>query len=271
MQHYRRLASAAILVPPVAAFIVYAPRELFGVLVCVVIGVSLYEYFRLLALKHQPLCMGLSYIAALSLACLAYCYGLQGLPLALSLSLVLLTGGTIWLAGTSVSPFPTLVYSLFGVLLIGWGLSHLILIRSLDAGRLFIVLLCAIVWLSDAAAMYVGKALGRHRMAPAISPGKTWEGAAASLMSGMMVAVLGARFLSLPLSLLQSMVLGGIISCVAQVSDLAESLLKRYVGVKDSGALIPGHGGLLDRIDSLFLAAPIAFYWLHLFIAVYGS
>jgi phosphatidate cytidylyltransferase len=164
-----------------------------------------------------------------------------------------------------------LVYSLFGVLLIGWGLSHLILIRHLEVGHLYIILLCAVVWLSDAAAMYVGKALGRHRMAPAISPGKTWEGAAASLVSGMIVALLGARLLSLPLSLLQSVVFGGIISCVAQVSDLSESLLKRYVGVKDSGALIPGHGGLLDRIDSLFLAAPLAFYLLQWLTEVDGS
>ncbi|MDH3601373.1 MAG: phosphatidate cytidylyltransferase, partial [Candidatus Tectomicrobia bacterium] len=195
MEHHRRLVSAVILVPPVAAFLIYAPRELFGVLVCVVIGVSLYEYFRLLALKHQPLCVGLSYVAALSLACLTHFYGLRGLPLGLSLSFVLLTGGTIWQADTSVPPFPALVFSLFGVLLIGWGLSHLILIRSLDAGHLFIILLCAVVWLSDAAAMYVGKALGRHHMAPAISPGKTWEGAAASFVSGMLVAWLGARLL----------------------------------------------------------------------------
>jgi phosphatidate cytidylyltransferase len=271
MEHYRRLASAAILVPPVAAFLVYASRELFGVLVGVVIGVSLHEYFRLLALKHQPLCVGLSYVAALSLACFTHFYGLQGLPLSLSLSFVLLTGGTLWQADTSVPSFPALVYSLFGVLLIGWGLSHLILIRHLEVGHLYIVLLCAVVWLSDAAAMYVGKALGRHRMAPAISPGKTWEGAAASLVSGMIVALLGARLLSLPLSLLQSVAFGGIISCVAQVSDLSESLLKRYVGVKDSGALIPGHGGLLDRIDSLFLAAPLAFYLLRWLTEVYGS
>jgi phosphatidate cytidylyltransferase len=108
-------------------------------------------------------------------------------------------------------------------------------------------------------------------MAPAISPGKTWEGAAASLVSGMIVAWLGVRLLSLPLSLLQSVAFGGIISCVAQVSDLSESLLKRYVGVKDSGALIPGHGGLLDRIDSLFLSAPLAFYLLRWLAEVYGS
>jgi phosphatidate cytidylyltransferase len=207
----------------------------------------------------------------LSLACFTHFYGLQGLPLSLSLSFVLLTGGTLWQADTSVPSFPALVYSLFGVLLIGWGLSHLILIRNLEVGHLYIILLCAVVWLSDAAAMYVGKALGRHRMAPAISPGKTWEGAAASLVSGMIVALLGARLLSLPLSLLQSVAFGGIISCVAQVSDLSESLLKRYVGVKDSGALIPGHGGLLDRIDSLFLAAPLAFYLLRWLTEVYGS
>jgi phosphatidate cytidylyltransferase len=271
MEHYRRLASAAILVPPVAAFLVYAPRELFGVLVGVVIGVSLHEYFRLLALKHHPLCVGLSYVAALSLAGLTHFYGLPALPLSLSLNVVLLTGGTIWQAEPSVPSFPALVYSLFGVLLIGWGLSHLILIRSLDVGRLFIILLCAVVWLSDAAAMYVGQALGHHHMVPVISPGKTWEGAAASLVSGMIVALLGARLLSLPLSLLQSVVFGGIISCVAQVSDLLESLLKRYVGVKDSGALIPGHGGLLDRIDSLFLAAPLAFYLLRWLTEVDGS
>jgi phosphatidate cytidylyltransferase len=200
------------------------------------------------------------------LAYTAYTGGLQWLPLTFSLSIVALTINVMVGGEPAALLFPALLHSLFGMILIGWGLSHLILLRGLEAGGQYILLLCVIIWAGDATAMYVGKGLGRHKMAPSISPGKTWEGAASGVLSCLLVAALGTHFLALPLSLHQSLLFGLIISSAAQTSDLGESLLKRYVGVKDSGTLIPGHGGILDRIDSLFLAAPLAFYTLNFMI-----
>ena len=105
-------------------------------------------------------------------------------------------------------------------------------------------------------------------MAPAISPGKTWEGSVGGAVGGVLTAVLSAGFWLPHLVLWQCVVLGLFISCAAQISDLGESMLKRYAGVKDSGGLIPGHGGILDRIDSMLFAAPTLVYALHVLMVV---
>jgi phosphatidate cytidylyltransferase len=164
--------------------------------------------------------------------------------------------------------FSALLHSLFGVVFIGWGLSHLILLRNLAEGKWYIFFLCFLVWIGDSAAMYVGHSLGQRKLVPTISPGKTWEGAVGGVVGGVLAAVLSARLLVPHLLLWQTVVLGLSISVAAQISDLGESLIKRYAGVKDSGGLIPGHGGVLDRIDSLLFAAPTMFYTLDFFFHV---
>jgi phosphatidate cytidylyltransferase len=156
--------------------------------------------------------------------------------------------------------------SLFGVLFIGWGLSHLVILYGLEHGPTSTLLFCLVLWSGDIAALYVGRSVGRRPMVPTISPGKTWEGALGGLVGSLLVAILSAWLLSLPMTVYQSLLFGLLISCAAQIGDLAESLLKRYIGVKDSGSLIPGHGGILDRLDSFCLAAPAAAYffiWLN--------
>jgi phosphatidate cytidylyltransferase len=113
---------------------------------------------------------------------------------------------------------------------------------------------------SDTTAFFVGRAWGRHRMAPAISPKKTWEGAIGGAMGSIIVAtILGAVF-SLPLSYWQLVLAGCFISIIAQLGDLVESLLKRNTGVKDSGKVLPGHGGILDRIDSFIFTGALVYY-----------
>lgn len=263
-EQWQRVLSAVVILPPLVLFLIYASQRLFLLFICILMWMSLREYFRLLAI-NRPSVGGasLTYAVALALACTAYIGGVQWMPLTFSLSIVSLTINVMLRGEPTSPPFPALLHSLFGMIFIGWGLSHLVLLRGLEAGEWYILLLCVIIWAGDATAMYVGKSLGRHKMAPSISPGKTWEGAAGGVASCLLVAALGMHFLAPQLSLRQSLMFGLIISCTAQTSDLGESMLKRYVGVKDSGTLIPGHGGILDRIDSLFLAAPLAFYTLN--------
>jgi phosphatidate cytidylyltransferase len=124
-----------------------------------------------------------------------------------------------------------------------------------------VILLLAIVMGSDALAFFVGHALGRRRLAPRLSPAKTVEGALGGLAGGVLGA-LAVRGLGLPLLPLPHAVgLGALAAALGIVGDLVESLLKRWAGVKDSGALFPGHGGMLDRLDSLLFGAPVLYYY----------
>ncbi len=159
--------------------------------------------------------------------------------------------------------FTSWVWTIAGILYIGWLLSHLVALRGLDSGRNWVFLVLFVTWVSDTTAFLVGRVLGRHKLAPAISPGKTWEGTIGGICGGIAVSTLffTPTPLQLPLTSGQAILLGAITSILGQVGDLVESLLKRNLGVKDSGNLMPGHGGILDRIDSLILASIVVYYY----------
>jgi len=266
MEQVKRIASALILLPPLVFFLLHASPVFFLLLVLIVIGLSLREYFHLLQHVHLSVCTYVTCLAAFALPIMAHLGEARWLSITLFLSMVALTISAMLIASHAAHFFPMLVYSVFGVLFIGWTLSHLILLRLLPAGTWYMLFLCAVVWVGDSVAMYVGKSLGHYKMAPAISPGKTWEGAIGCIIGGVCTAVVSAGFWLPHLVLWQWIVLGLCISLAAQLSDLAESMLKRYAGVKDSGGLIPGHGGMLDRIDSLLFAAPTLVYALYVLL-----
>jgi len=126
-----------------------------------------------------------------------------------------------------------------------------------------VFLVLFVTWVSDTTAFLVGRRLGRHKLAPAISPGKTWEGTIGGICAGIAVSTLffTPTSFQLPLSPGQTILLGALTSILGQLGDLFESLFKRNLGVKDSGKLMPGHGGILDRIDSLILAGIVVYYY----------
>jgi phosphatidate cytidylyltransferase len=262
MEHLKRVVSAFVILPPLLLFLYFAPQELFLLFVILLVVLSLREYVQMLTLFHVPICPSVSYVIALLFVLVAYFGGERALPCALTLGLLALAVVVLCSPQYGAQRFPALLHSLFGVLFIGWTLSHLVLLRGLPEGKWYIFFLCIVVWVGDSVAMYVGKGLGRFKLAPAISPGKTWEGAVGGVLGGMLMAALAAHFLIPYAAFWQRLLLGLTISLVAQVSDLSESLIKRYVGVKDSGELIPGHGGMLDRIDSLLFTAPLLLYTL---------
>ncbi len=256
MNHYRRIVSAVIILPPVILFLLFASHGLFTLLVGVVAFLSLHEYFGLLRMKQVPVGVWLSHALVLALAGAAYLQGLALMASVLTLGMILLAATVMWCPDGDTPPFLAFMGSLFGVLLIGWGLGHLVVLHGLEQGPMSTLLLCAVLWSGDIAAMYVGRYLGRRPMVPLISPGKTWEGAMGGILGCLVVAAVGAWLLSLSITVYQSLLFGLLISCSAQIGDLAESLFKRYIGVKDSGDLIPGHGGVLDRLDSFFFGRP---------------
>ena len=160
-----------------------------------------------------------------------------------------------------------------GIGLVGWGvtlgaalypgglLSYAPLLRGLEQGREWVLVAASVTFASDSAAFFVGRRFGRTPLAPEVSPGKTWEGGAGAVL-GALGAMAGLAFLlGLDAPLAQLLVLGALMGVVGQLGDLVESRLKRLAGVKDSGRIIPGHGGVLDRVDSIVFNLVLVYYF----------
>ncbi|MBA7641336.1 Phosphatidate cytidylyltransferase [subsurface metagenome] len=166
-----------------------------------------------------------------------------------------------------------LSYTILGLIYVGWLLSHQLLLRRAVFGREYILLLFWITWLGDIGAYTFGTTLGKHKLIPRVSPNKSIEGAIGGLLfsiaSGLLAYLLLekspflGRWLSSPgLSLVHYFILGLILGVVGQFGDLCESLLKRGAEIKDAGGIIPGHGGLLDVMDSLLFTSPVMYYYI---------
>jgi phosphatidate cytidylyltransferase len=156
--------------------------------------------------------------------------------------------------------FITGMGALFGALYLGGLFGYLIRLRALPHGAPATLFVFAVVWCTDAAAYFVGRAYGRHVLLPRVSPGKTWEGSLAGLGAGLAVAA--GIFVATGHPLVLGALVGAAVSVAGQIGDLVESNFKRFAGAKDSGAVLPGHGGVLDRFDSALFALPAAYYLL---------
>lgn len=259
----KRLLTAAIGAPlALAAAFLLPPAAFFG-LVALVVTAGAFEFVRLVGprIPGAPLAtlLGLVPLAALGVHVLLAPErgGGRGVGLALGggLAAAAVLGTLVLLSPTPVERALQALGALtFGVLYFAVPIAAIAHLQRLDPWLL--VLLLAIVWLGDTMAFLVGSRFGRHRLAPVVSPNKTWEGAVAGLVTGIAatIAWAGWRLGALPLELLA---LGTLTAAAAQAGDLFESLIKRAAGVKDSGYMLPGHGGFLDRLDALLFAAPL--------------
>ena len=180
-------------------------------------------------------------------------------------ALVLLTLGLVPLVRTGVTPSPVVPSQVSSVVL---GIAYLatpfgLLVRwRLELTPQSVFAFLVVIWANDIAAYFVGLAIGRHKLAPRISPGKSWEGAFGGLAGGAVAGLLVASWLGMGSG--QAAVWAAAITIVSQAGDLFESALKRRAGVKDSGRLLPGHGGVLDRFDGVLIASPVAYVLLRL-------
>lgn len=170
-----------------------------------------------------------------------------------------------------IQVLPDTAQGLFGLFWIAYPLTLIPLLWKQEDGPVLVLFLMVCVWSGDIAALYVGRAFGKHKLAPSLSPGKTWEGALASIAGSLLAAGLvvwigdlltarGNLILHITEPLWQTLLLAATLNIAAQVGDLLESAVKRGAGVKDSGTMLPGHGGILDRIDALLLAAPVLWF-----------
>jgi phosphatidate cytidylyltransferase len=165
-----------------------------------------------------------------------------------------------FLVATTRAPATAAISStVFGAAWIGFGLGFLLLLRAVPDGRLAAFTVIIAVWVDDTAAYLIGRAVGRHKFSPAISPAKTWEGFVAGTAAGVF-AVFVSLYHQDFLSIADSIVLGVVVTVAAALGDLFESAFKRDLEVKDSGRLLAGHGGVLDRVDAFLFALPAAYF-----------
>lgn len=272
----QRLIMSFILVTLLLAAIYfsYTPYlcPLFLLLAAVLIGGAVIEYYRIAEAKgFQPLqWIGLigtvAFIGASYLATQEWRHWM--LPEITVGVILMVSFGYYFMQGSS--PFINLAITLFGIAYLTIPLSFAVRINyffppgAVEDGRLWLLYLLLVTKMTDVGAYFTGKQWGRHKLAPAISPNKTWEGAVGGLICAIATSLVLAAFLPpqyFHLSLTAALILGAVLSIVAQYGDLAESLLKRDGGVKDSSAL-PGLGGLLDVVDSLVFTAPLLYIFL---------
>ncbi len=200
----------------------------------------------------------------------------DGMLLERSLLIALMSGflwelGRAWRNPTRASAH-NLGLGLFASLYVGWLMAFGTRLRAdetpihlgsweLERGALKVLWLMAMLWLGDSMAYFVGRAIGRRRLAPALSPAKSWEGALANFLCCLLVGLSGTAWLQLPLW--QAGLIGAGVGILGQLGDLFESSLKRAIGIKDFGGILPGHGGVLDRFDSFLFSAPWVWWWLR--------
>jgi phosphatidate cytidylyltransferase len=292
---WKRVATAALLIPAVVAIVLFGSTAVVALATAIITVLALREYFALGdAIGHRPYrlwtifcsmililqqCRSYRPFASLSATVLPniqpasptffsfspyQSFGALVAPTTLFFLFVFgLTVLTLFTRRPLVESLPAAGISSSAFLLVAFPLSFAVRLhgQSTNGPRLLLFAL-VITWAADTTAYFVGRAIGKHPLAPHISPKKTWEGSAGSMIGSLLVAY--AFSFWIPIPLLHLMIMAVLGNIAGQMGDLAESAWKRSAGVKDSGGLLPGHGGVLDRIDALILCIPVVWYYLVL-------
>jgi phosphatidate cytidylyltransferase len=277
----KRILTATVLILAVFALIFFGQLWMITLFSAIVAELAAYEYLKLAAVGAESHGLKLRipvWWMALGTA-LAFVVTLPNFPVeaqlpvlsALTLALFAWNG----FRSPLIQVLPDTAQGLFGLIYIAYPLTLIPLLWKQEDGPALVLFLMVCVWAGDIAALYIGRAFGKRKLAPRLSPGKTWLGSIASIAGSMLVAALvvfiadtltarGNTLLHISQPLWQSLLLAAILNIAAQLGDLLESAIKRGAGVKDSGTMLPGHGGILDRIDALLLAAPVLWFILLL-------
>jgi phosphatidate cytidylyltransferase len=251
---------------PVVLLLIRAGGPAYAVFVFTIIALSLYEFATMMKLGSKPVQTPTLYLFGLLLPAALYFDhysaaqaggdNFTGFFIALTV-----IGVMCYELFSPKKYLERIGLTLLGIFMISWCLFHLVAIRGLRPDGLALTLLLIItVWIMDTAAYFLGKSFGRRQLS-SISPKKTWEGAAAGFIAAILTAWGISRFTGGAVSPLFAVGAGVLIGIFGQVSDIAESMLKRAVGAKDSSNLLPGHGGILDRFDSYIFLAPVIYYY----------
>jgi phosphatidate cytidylyltransferase len=259
----RRLGTAAVVIPVLLLAIFKGPPAAVVGIIAVGAVLALWEFYGLLAARGVAALRVAGFLALAALFVPGFAphwWSYAAVPAVVAAVILasLVRGRDI------PGSVPALTGTLFGACYVGVLGGAIAGLRTLPAdpvGRWAIFLLFSSLMFGDSMAYFVGSALGRHKLAPAISPGKSWEGLAGGVVGGILATLFARRFGLPAMSLAHAIGVGVAVTLAGTAGDLAESLMKRWAGVKDSGTLFPGHGGMLDRVDSLLLGAPVLYYY----------
>ena len=255
----RRLLSTLLLLPLFVWMVIDGPVWLFGATMVLAGALGQWEFTGMFERAGIPTFRRLGLVGG-SILTASFALPVSE-RVTFTAVLVVLLGAGLLARGSGRPAWEPVGVTLLGICYVNWLLGYTFWLRDLDAGVEWILLLVSVTWLGETAAYLVGSTLGRHKLAPSISPGKTVEGAIAQLVVSVLAAV-GARAWFFPgLSAESAIAVGLLLGVVGQIGDLIESAIKRSVGTKDTGRLIPGHGGMLDRVDSLLVNTPVLFYY----------
>jgi phosphatidate cytidylyltransferase len=285
---WKRVATAAVLVPFAVGLVLWGSTGIVALAVALVTLLALFEYFALgeaighrayrfwtatcaLLLIFAQWLMGeqASFMLAGGLIAYQRVWWFANVAPGLETTFFLFVLGiaviTLFTKRPMVEALPAAGISCSGLMLVAFPLSFAIRLHGTGReGPVLLLFAMVIIWVGDTAAYFVGRAIGKHALAPHLSPKKTWEGTVASFLCSLIVAMVFARYMTVPLPHLLAMAALG--NVAGQVGDLLESAYKRSAGIKDSGSILPGHGGVLDRIDALILAIPVVwYYWILIY------
>jgi phosphatidate cytidylyltransferase len=286
---WKRVATAAVLIPCVVGLVLWGSTAVVAIATAFVILLAMFEFFALgdaigqRAYRFWTAACALALVYVQWLAAIAPDYELAGgltihrmvgrvlgvIPTVSDVFFIFLLGVgaiTLFTKRPMVEALPAAGISSSGLILIALPLTSAIRLYGAGTeGPKLLMFVLVITWIGDTAAYFVGRAIGKHPLAPVLSPKKSWEGSIASILGALLVAVVFSRWLIVPLPHLLAMAVVG--NVAGQAGDLLESAYKRSAGVKDSGSLLPGHGGVLDRIDALILAIPVVwYYWIWIYL-----
>jgi phosphatidate cytidylyltransferase len=254
----RRALSTVVLLPLFLWLVMAGPLWLYGAIIVLVGALGQWEFTGMFERA------GVRTMRALGLVGGVLVTASFALPVSerVVLTAVLLGALTaaLWWQRLGQLEWQPAVVTIFGILYVNWLLGYAFWLRDLEAGKEWVLLLVWVTWLGETAAYMVGSTAGRHRLAPLVSPKKTVEGAVAQLVVSVLAAVIAHAWFFHALGLVGAAGIGLVLGVSGQIGDLVESALKRSVGTKDTSSLIPGHGGMLDRIDSLLFNTPVLFY-----------
>lgn len=259
----KRTLTALVLAPLVILLILLSTTAVFALVSAVVFLAALWEWMQLSGLKNSAWRNAWLTVAAVAFALLWWAHAGVLTPLLLAAGLAWWLLACLWLGhfafGAAPTPENLSLKLLAGALVTFPAWIALVSIHGRTPhGHGWMLLALVIVWVADIGAYFSGRTFGKRKLAPQISPGKTWAGAYGALLAGVLAALLGGWMLDVQGARLLALALLGAITVAASiVGDLLESLMKRHAQVKDSGTMVPGHGGLLDRLDSVFAALPV--------------